>query len=188
MCKVFALGSNTWKVVNPPHCRLQYFNTSLMHLDGIMYCLITTHDEICNAKVLAFDLHTEKFQTFSITLDIGERGNCELSMCVLNHRQCVSKSFADNNDTCFKIWCLDISKTSEEIMYSIDFSCLPPDGIVCLILPVANINNCVVISSYHFQLGALVRLYGSKSNIFYYWPASHRQFIPYFESLVSPYQ
>ncbi|CAA7045835.1 unnamed protein product [Microthlaspi erraticum] len=184
-CKVFALGSNTWKVVHPPHCRLHYYNSSLMHLDGIMYCLIKTHDEICNAKVLAFDLHTEKFQTFSITLDVGE--GCELSMCVLNHRLCVFKRFADNNDTCFKIWGLDISKTSVEIMYSIDFSCLPPDEIEWEIVPMATINNCVVISSSHLIHSALVRLYGSKSNILYP-TASHRQFIPYFESLVSPYQ
>lgn len=189
-CKVFALGSNTWKVVNTPHCRLQYHNNPLMHLDGIMYCFITSYDEIYNLKVLAFDLHTEKFQTFPVTPDIGEIWYSRLSMCVLNHRLCVFKRCAYNNDTCFKIWGLDLNKRSGEIMYSIDFSCLPPDvdELEWLIFPMATINNCVVISSCHLFQSALVRLYGSKSNIFYRPASSYRQFIPYFESLVSPYQ
>lgn len=110
-CKVFALESNTWRYVDLLHSRVCYGH-SLVHLDGVIYCFIRSIE----ARVLAFDLHTEKFQSFSITPDIKSRYSSDLSMRVLNHRLCIF-----NKDPLLKIWGLDMNKRSWEMMHSIDF-------------------------------------------------------------------
>ncbi|KAF8095637.1 hypothetical protein N665_0328s0016 [Sinapis alba] len=189
-CMVFALDSNTWRYVDPPHCRVKYRN-SLLHLDGVMYCFADYMEEPKlfeqDVKLLSFDLHTETFQSISITPDIGRRYCHELiSMCVLNHRICIFKSFVDDNDCFFKIWGLDIDKRSWETMYSIDLSCFPPEFKVGKrIIPMATINDYVVVSNFDRTIWVL---YSSKSCILYHTPFVCHLVMSYFETLVSTYQ
>ncbi|EOA38952.1 hypothetical protein CARUB_v10011369mg [Capsella rubella] len=181
-CIVFALDTNTWKDVDPPHCRLHY-DHSIVHLDGVLYCFSHGHTESENAKVLAFDLHTYKFQSLSITSCIGFRYSRYSGMHNLNHRLCIF-----NSDTLFRIWGLDINSRSWEMMQSIDCSRLQLKNWIFL-FPIARINDYFVIITdcYRHYWG----LYDSKNHILY-----RTSFIgqappfgmPYFETLVSAYQ
>ncbi|RIA04595.1 hypothetical protein BRARA_K01159, partial [Brassica rapa] len=143
-CKVFALDSNNWRYVDPPNC-LIYFDQPIIHLDGVLYCFSFYREEMgyhqpCICNLLAFDLHTETFHSYS-TQDLESRDCRELSMCILNHRPCIFKKRLGDNDLLFKIWGLDINKSSWEVMYSIEFSCFPPEFYNRFIIPVATINN-----------------------------------------------
>ncbi|CAH2037652.1 unnamed protein product, partial [Thlaspi arvense] len=143
-CMVFALDSNTWRNVDPPHdCRVHY-DHPLIHLEGVMYCFAHSRWDL---KLLAFDLHTETSQSFSITPDIGVSYFDKLIMRLLNHRLCIFKSFVDKDDLVLKIWGLDMNKRSWEVMYSIDLSCLPPEFKESRISPIETIHNYVIISN-----------------------------------------
>lgn len=189
-CMVFALDSNTWRYVDPPHCRVHYRH-SLIHLDGVMYCFAYMEEPRLfeeDPKLLAFDLHTETFQINSIPPDIGCRYCHELSMCVLNHRICIFKRFVDDKDCFLKIWGLDIDKRSWETMYSIDLSCFPPEfnvGKGKRIIPIATINDYVIISNFDRTIWVL---YSSKSCILYNTSFAGHLVMSYFETLVSTYQ
>ncbi|CAA7033779.1 unnamed protein product [Microthlaspi erraticum] len=184
-CKVFAFDSNTWRYVDPPHCRVEYGHP-LIHLEGVMYCFTAPCMEEqgpFEKEVLAFDLHTETSQSFSVTPDIGES---PLSMRVLNHRLCIFKRHVYTDDLVFKIWGLDINKRSWEIMYSIDLSCFPPEFQGSCILPVAKIDNYLIISN---VTRTTCVLYGSKNRILHGTSGSPAfNTMSYFETLVSPYQ
>ncbi|XP_010462707.1 PREDICTED: putative F-box protein At2g02030 [Camelina sativa] len=191
-CKVFALDSNTWRYVDPPHCRVHY-DHPLIHLDGVIYCF-SYHKEHRyrdeqDVKLLAFDLHTQKFQRLQITPDILFRRYCDLSMRVLNHRLCISKGFVDDNvDHFFKIWGLEINKRSWEMMYSIDLSCFPPEFKQRRIIPMATINNYLIISNYRRNIWLL---YNSKSSILHGTDSYSDKDVmsqSYCETLVSAYQ
>lgn len=184
-CKVFFLDSNTWRYVDPPPCRL-FYGHSLVHLDGVIHCFTgSEHD-----KVLAIDLHTHKFQSFSTTPDIFKSiYSCNLGMCVLNHRLCIFQ-YLDVTimDPLFKIWCLDINKRSLEMMYTINLSNFPPHK--WSIIPIATINNSIVTSNYFHNFWAH---YNSKNHFICRTFSLLRKrtyfVIPnYFETLVSPYQ
>ncbi|KAG7559612.1 F-box domain [Arabidopsis thaliana x Arabidopsis arenosa] len=150
-CMVFALDTNTWRYVDPPKCRVHYDHPQI-HLDGVMYCFTHNMEQQSyfekDLKLLAFDLHTETFQSISITPDIGCRFCRELSMCVLDHRICIFKRLVDDNDRFFKIWGLDVHKRTWEMMYSIDLSCFPPEFKEWRIIPMATINNYVILSNF----------------------------------------
>ncbi|KAG7597059.1 Kelch-type beta propeller [Arabidopsis suecica] len=179
-CKVFALDSNTWKDVDPPHCRVRYGH-SLVHLDGVIYCF-TCEIEPEHAKVLAFDLHTEKFQSFSISPYIGFKYSRNSGMHVLNRRLCIF-----DNDTLLQIWGLDINKGSWDMMHSIDVSKFSQSW---RIIPMATINNYVIITNDEYH--NLWALYDSKNHVLHHTCSlGHSKIsfgMPYFETLVSAYQ
>lgn len=184
-CMVFTLDTNTWRYVDPPNCRVHY-DHPLIHLDGVMYCFMEKESHFeKDLKLLVFDLHTETFESISITPDIGCRYCRELSMCVLDHRISIFKRFVDDNDRFFKIWGLDVHKRSWEMMYSIDLSCFPPEFIEWRIIPMATINNYVIISNFDCTIWVL---YSSKNCILYRTSFSCNFIMSYFETLVSAYQ
>ncbi|ESQ35329.1 hypothetical protein EUTSA_v10009448mg [Eutrema salsugineum] len=187
-CMVFALDSNTWRYVDPPPCRVQY-DHPLIHLDGVMYCFthyMEKHSHFeKDLKLLAFDIHTETFQSFLLTPDIRCSSCRELRMCVLNHRICIFKRSVDDNDLFFKIWGLDINERSWETMYSIDLSCFPPEFKDWGIVSMATINNYIIISNGRRTIWVL---YSSKNCILYRTSFSFNCVMSYFETLVSAYQ
>lgn len=185
-CIVFALDSNTWRYVGmPTHCRVYYGRHSLVHLDGVIYCFTRDHDiEPEHAKVLAFDLRTERFQSFSIPSNVGFRYSGKSGMLVLNHRLCIF-----DNDTLLQIWGLNIKMRSWEMMHSINFSSFPPQlQNLSIINPMAKINNYVVISNDFHNFWVL---YNSKTHDLYR-TFSHGIMayfgMPYSETFISPYQ
>ncbi|KAJ4895964.1 putative F-box/kelch-repeat protein [Raphanus sativus] len=187
-CKVLSLDSNSWRYVDPPNCRI-YCDQPIIHLDGVLYCFSFNREEMgygqpCICKLLAFDLHTEMFHSFS-TQDLESRDCRELSMCILNHRPCIFKKRLGNNDLLFKIWGLDINKSSWEVMYSIEFSCFPPEFYNRFIIPVATINDHVILSNSRRDIWVF---YGSKTHIFPYKFTASKYHMSFFETLVSVYQ
>ncbi|VVB05892.1 unnamed protein product [Arabis nemorensis] len=191
-CKVFALDSNTWRYVDGPPVGRVHYDHPMMHLDGVIYSfsyyLENNHFEQ-DHKVLAFDLHTETFQTFPITPAIEFTYiNC-ICMCVLNHRICIFKRHVCyQSDLFYKLWGLDINKRTWDIMYSINVSCIPSKVRGWTIAPIATINNYVIFSnSYCFIWGHS----GSKNKddfIINRTSSPSPYFMSYVETLVSAYQ
>ncbi|XP_020866262.1 putative F-box protein At2g02030 [Arabidopsis lyrata subsp. lyrata] len=193
-CKVFALDTNTWRDVDPPNCPV-YYDQPIIHLDGVLYCfsfemkesfIVPDYNKQYDVKLLAFDLSTETFQSFSVTPDIGFTTIHELSICVLNHRLCIfrKRRFINRNDLFFNIWGLDINKRSWEIMFSIELSCFP-EFESKIIIPVASINNYVILSNVSRTIWVL---FGSKTHILRSNFSYGKYFMSFYETLVSVYQ
>ncbi|KAG7564799.1 F-box domain [Arabidopsis suecica] len=115
-CEVFDFSTNAWRYVLPasPYRILAYHTP--VYLDGSLYWFTECEE----TKLLSFDLHKETFQVISKAPFSHLRDPCNVTMCILDNRLCVSEKNWPTQD----MWSFDSSgdhKTWKK-MYSIDLT------------------------------------------------------------------
>ncbi|ESQ35534.1 hypothetical protein EUTSA_v10009780mg [Eutrema salsugineum] len=180
-CEVFDFRANAWRhwTCTPSYRLLGGERPA--SANGSVYWFV--EPSIIEIKVIAFDIHTEKFRLLTKIHPLISSLDC-YHMCNLDNRLCLSTT-RKTKDT--EIWRLNSSEDTWEKIYTIDFISSPlswvNDGFSWKVVAICK-NKKILLSS-HRGSGNLVIYDPLTKSVRLSCTHSHMKYEPYFQSLIS---